>query len=407
MTISNYKKKLYQEFQDRYLEEGLNLGQDKFNKLISNATEVSKKTYLSLKGPKIIPFGTYNRLWMRRIVMDDFSTKAVRSFNTLKPPRQLKNTALFTKFIDPELVRKFYIRFYNARPEERKDMWEKLDLPIGEIENKFSEMIKERNENNKRKGYTSTINFYIKANKISLPDYEQFLTSIDKVVLFCNKLLPTNLKLSKWFYSEFNNYPCFICKLKSFPFKSLDDVFEKMAKEHKILAMYKNKIVVKEKDFLYSETSYLKENDEFEITINKNQNIRHRCLDLIHELGHVINNVRNFQKDRIPAEIGRYTNEKEAYKLELNFFKKTSKELYQTSFTQVLSNLVRVLFEMEFYTNPNQKPSKLFAKIFNKCFKNAKQKRNPLYLIEERVIFQPFHSFPHAVAEVNIINSLI
>lgn len=120
-----------------------------------------------------------------------------------------------------------------------------------------------------------------------------------------------------------------------------------------------------------------------------------------------MNNVNNFQKGNLPAELGRYFSERAAYQLESQFLKEASLSVYSAYFAQVLSNLARVLFEIELYNNPNQKPSKLFAKMINKCFFGAKQKINYLYMLEERLLYRQFTSFPHAVADVNVISVLI
>ena len=192
-------------------------------------------------------------------------------------------------------------------------------------------------------------------------------------------------------------------RLGFFPFSELDDVTDKMSQTYPVLAKYRNKIIIKQRDALHSEISYKKERDIFEITINNGQNFRHRSIDLFHELAHAAGHIETFQRDVLIAEKGIYASEKEAFELELGFLKPLSEDLYRTVFAQVLSSLVRVLFEISLYTNPNQDPNRLFAETFNRCFVGAKQKTNPLYLLEERLLYRPFASLPHAVANSMVI----
>ena len=152
-----------------------------------------------------------------------------------------------------------------------------------------------------------------------------------------------------------------------------------------------------------STVSYKKETDSFEITIDRYSNTRHQIIDLIHELSHVIYYLESLSNSDDPFSKGTYIREKEAAKVESTILKKLSLSLYKALFVQNLLLLHRVLFEIEIYRKPSRDLGKVYAQIFNHCFKSADQKRNLLYLMDERIIFSPLSSLPHAVAEVNTL----
>ena len=83
--------------------------------------------------------------------------------------------------------------------------------------------------------------------------------------------------------------------------------------------------------------------------------------------------------------------------------KKLSPEIYKARFADALRLFHSVLFQIELYKNPKQDLSKLYAKIFNRCFKEGKQKTNPLYTLDNTIVLGPLPNFPRAIAEANVL----
>ncbi len=394
---------LYSEFKIRYQAEGLELGQKEFQNIALKAKKEAKNGFQKIEEPKITSKDVYIYYWIRDLFNIDLAKKSIKGFTSENPPKNLRKLFFLSELLPPELVDELYKKIYNANVKDRKKIWTNLRVPLEELEKRFIDVIKERNEESRRKGYKTTLDFYLKSNKISKIKYEYFLKNLNRVIKLCNKELSNNNNLSDWFYTEFNNFPCFVCQMNEFPFESLDSVFLELAKKYKILTKYKNKIVILQSDIAISQISYIKERDIIQIIINNNQNIGHQCLDLIHELSHAIFYIKNFQEGTVPAERGKYRNELDASKLEMNFLKNYYNELYKANLSRVLSNLIIILFEISIYENPNQNLGELFARCYNKCFYQARQKNNPLFILEKRLIYQPFKSLPHAIADVNII----
>lgn len=373
--------------------------------MISLKQKAAKDNYSKLAGPKIAS----EKIYVSNCINDpkkyEIAKKNVKEFSISNPPSEFKNAAEFIKHFPPEQLDKLHHIFYNASPEDREKIWKDFNFPIALAEEGFINVVDERNTNSIKRGYKSSLDLHLNSANIPVSEFNLFLENLDQTILSLNRKLPDQKNLPKWFYSEINSYPCFICRIKNFPFKSLKDVMEKMGDQFEILIKYKNKIRILESQSEESRTHYNSKKDLIEIIINNQQNLRHQCLDLIHELGHAVSYVESFQKDIVPTDKGKYKNELDASKIEFAFLKKIDSNLYKANFANVLSNLVRIVFEMEIYKNPNQKPSKLFSKSVNRCFINANQTDNPYYLIEKRLLYQPFKTLPHTVADINLLSS--
>ncbi len=291
-----------------------------------------------------------------------------------------------------------------ASPEKRANVWQDLSLGLNikEFEKRFIEMTKERNKFVRNKKYSSRLNMDLDRYKIPKKDYDKFTINIDKIIDTCNRELKSTNRLANWFYSEFN-IPCYICQLSEFPFNTIKETFNKTVSTNKMLNKFKKKIIIKLEE-KQSQMLYKNKSDSFEIIINKKNNIRHQAIDLIHELSHVLVYLNNFKKDINPIDIGTYLREKEAIKIERKILKSISLDLYKALFyNEILLLLHGTIFEIELHKNPEQNLGFLYASIFNKCYKNAKQKVNYLYILDKNIIFKPFSSLPHTIAHVNLL----
>jgi len=393
-------KNICLEYLPRYESEGIDVSLDKLIKLALRASKKAVKTYIVLKEPRVCSENIYIDNWVREELIRDFAIKTVKPISLKKPPASFKASADFYLLLPPELHRHLITIFFNSKAENRKKTWNSLKLPTKEIEQKFIRMTEERIKFAQNKGYATYVDMFLDKNKIPRSDYERFLKNIDKLVKYCNSNLPKTGVHPEWFYSEFN-LPCFMCRLSSFPFKSFDEVLDYVVKTNKILGKFKQKVIIKfgEK----SKMSYKKETDSFEITISKTVNIRHQITDLVHELSHVIDYLQDLSAGKDLLSKGKYVREKSALIIELSILKRLSQPWYQSNFSEALQLFRRLLFEIELYSDPDQDLSKLYAETFNRCFKLAKQKSNPAYILDERISLLPLDALPHAIAHSEVI----
>ena len=192
--------------------------------------------------------------------------------------------------------------------------------------------------------------------------------------------------------------------MPSIPFKTEKEILDFIIQEYPIVRDYREKTEITKGDSSYMH--YNIERDIFEIKIDGTNNTRHALLDFFHELCHVVHYLDTFKKAINPIELLKYEREKEALRIELLLLQKISKPLYQTMFCEMLTCFLGNLFQIELYKasdNDRINLSGLYAKMFNHCFKRAKQNTNRSWLLNGQIIFQSFYSLRHAVAYGNII----
>jgi len=299
-----------------------------------------------------------------------------------------------------DLIKQINERLYQISPLDRRRFWESLGLPLVDLRVKFAKMAETRVELVKSQGYDSYVEVYLRKYKIPEQSYKSFVNEIDSVIGYCNENLPKRDNLPSWFYSEFN-LPCFMCRMATFPFKSLGEVFGYVCKKHPEIRGYRDKI-----DIISHGSSWMTYEEGsgvFKVMINKNPNIRHKAIDLIHELSHVVCYIRDFRRSIDPFKKGVYEREKAAFEVEIDLLKQISDDLFRTRLVDILLTIRKNLFEVGMYNNPDQDLGKLYASTFNRCFHEAKQKDNPLYLINEDILVSPFKSLPHVVVYSEVI----
>jgi len=287
---------------------------------------------------------------------------------------------------------------------KREDIWQGFNLPLKKIENRFQNLIEMRIKDVSERNNSPFFEVFLGKNKISRKVYTKFTKGIDRLIADLNSQLPQIDDPPSWFYSEFN-LPCFICQLPQFPFNSTGKAIDFIAKEYPILKEFRQKVKIKPAPDERTFTIYKAKQDVIEVNIGKEANIRHEVIILIHELCHAIsllNSLRNGED--ILYTGGKYQVEKKAMEIEIKLLKKISEPLYKAYLGEILLFLFRnTLFEIELYKNPKVDVSKLYAESFNRCFLKAKQKDNPLYLLDESIITKPFALLPHAIARYQIL----
>lgn len=364
----------------------------------------AKLTYKKLPKPKTCTLKVYIELWVRRSVHEYYASKTLKAISPDKTNPDVYSQALqkFFYHLPLQLIPHIYKEIFDAKVEDRKKIWKEIGLPAKKLEMALINIVKARNQDALERGFKDELEFMLASKKIPHTEYQKFTKNLEKVLKYCNQNLPPIGKLPDNFYSVFN-LPCYFCRLPEFPFKNFDDVRKFMFVQYTCLEKFKDKIIVKFSD--QTDMSYEKESDTFQIRINRNFNFRHQALFLIHELGHVRDHLNKFENGVDPIVVGKYFGEKAAKEIEMDVLQKISTELYQANLAEVLLLLRLITFEIQMYQKPDQNLAKLYAKTFNDCFYGAKQKTNPIYLINERIVTDAFSALPHAVAAVNVLST--
>lgn len=406
-------EKIYQEYLPRYRSKISQFHPNKLKQLIQKATEEAKLNFDKLTNPKTLSLQTYVSGWVREMVDQDFvklRLKEKADYPDRYPGYHSIGRALLGYFSSTKHFEQILLnptsdqKVFSGTIEERSKKWANLKLPVKKIDRRFKELVKTRVQLAKDEGYSNYIEVRLD-NNIPKRIYNDFLKNIDKVIEYCNQNLPQDNDLPDWFYSKFN-LPCFICRIKIFPFGLLDQVFNFVAKYYPILEKYKEKIQIEYTTEGPPNIRYIKEIDHFKIILNKNDNLRHQFCYLIHELSHALSILQNFKRNIDWVEYGKYRKEKEAYQIEFKLLQKASADLYQARLADILLTFRRVLFEIGIYNQPEQDLAKLYAQTFNRCFKRARQKTNPLYMLDEGIIMRPLTNLSHAVACAEVLARL-
>ncbi len=287
-----------------------------------------------------------------------------------------------------------------AERNDKLAIWNSFNLPIPELEKAFTSLVDARNVLAKDQLFVSMIDLHIDTSNIPVKSYQSFIDGIDNLLSQIDKHLHKynfNVNLSISIF----DLPCAICSLSSFPFKALDDVYEFVKQEYPQIVNFSDKISITQSDQSYM--TYIKEEDQFIIYINKNQNIRHQSIDLLHELGHVVVFLEKFKSGIDPLSEGKYQAEYNGAKIQHNLIKSISDTFYSAFLVEMLILFWKVLFETELYSKTHQNMSKLYAETFNRCFFGSNQKRNDSYLIDELLLTKPLRALPHAVANFCVL----
>lgn len=398
-------EKICQEYYQKYSEEGLEVNLGRLRALATLSTKKAKENYSKLNTPKTCSEEVYIARWAREALDKNFVLKTLTRVNFKNPPPNpyFKAMAEYFSLFPTEFIRPINKEINNTEPSKRLQQWESYALPSKEIEKRFAKLIAQRKKYLLKKKQP-LIEIFLRKFKIPRADYERFIENKEEIINFCNQILPNVGELPDWFYSELN-LPCFVCRVQNFPFKTLDEILDFVSSKYPILRKFKAKIKIVMGES--AQTKYDKQDDCFLVRINEYVNFRHRATGFIHELGHVINFLKDFQKGIDPLAKGKYLEEKEAFKFELQILEELSDTLFKAIFANVLLTIRRVIFEIELYENPHQDINKLYACTFNLCFPGANQKKNPFYILDESIVTAPFSSLPYAIAYTEVILGLI
>ena len=367
----------------------------KLKQLAIKARREAIESYQKLKPPKIVPQDIYIENWIRDVVSLYLASRTINQTRIDNPPPDLQASVKFHLAFPPQLQTELRKRFFKTELKKRPSIWRSFQLPVKELEKKFKDVVKEKQKLAQKRGFSSYLDFFLWRYKIPKSDYQLFTNRIDQIIEFLNQSLSDIKSLPEGFYSRFN-IPCFLCLSAQFPFRNFSEVIDWVVKQNPYLARFQNRIDLKfeSRD---SQLLYVKEADRFKIILDKNINFRHQVLELIHELSHLISYLESFNQGINPRVKGCYWREKEALRTEWNILRNAPAPLFHGLLSELLLSIREVLFEIELYAYPDQNLSQLYARTFNCCFKEARQRNNPLYLLDRSIIYSPFRSLSHIV----------
>jgi hypothetical protein len=377
----------YKETEKRYKKRGLNYEQEKLFKLTDTLYQQAKQNYLKLDKPKFCDLENYISVWINEEIGNDIAKKSISELNLNNPPDDFKATIDFYKNYPPSYF------------EKSKETHIRNQINFNDIKEKWLLMVKERNNFSLNKGYKSRIDMILKDFKIPKSEYNKFLKNTDKIIHFCK--VKVYLESSTIFNQKSSNF-CFICNLKSFPFKELTDFLDFFRKKEYFFRKNENRVEIQFENS--SKTKYIKETDSFNITLNKEVNTKHQIVDLIHELAHVTSTIKILKQNKF-IKIKAYYLEKSAIKKEIIFLKKYFRDILIAKLGDILRIICQTLFEIEIYQNPNKNPDKLYLKYLNKCFKKNKMTNSCDYLSNQDILYKSFSQLIYAIAYVNVLTS--
>jgi len=394
-------KKIAEEYEQTYRENNL---PDSLDDIILMAEEEKREAterYKKLPEPRAASLVGYVLYSVRKKIENDLASKTTEKVSV--DSKNLASVALaeiFESYPKCLLENTAKELFNKTSFEEKNKYWEEKKQDFVGFPEKYMELVESRNIMAKRKGYKDYLDQYLRSNKVDRKDYQFFIDNQDKYIALCNKKISDILVNKNEFYSEYS-VPCYVCIGEFLSIKSSDELIDLVAKEYPILSKFKNKIQI----FLGegAATVCQTETDSFSITIRKEVNSRHRLLDLLHELCHVVCMIETMGNDGDFLGEGRYQQEKIAMEMVLRFLKQYSDKVYDSYIGNWLVDLWVALFELEVNKNGRKDLAKLNADMFNRCFDEGNQVENPVYVLNSKLLFSPFNSLMYMVAAANLL----
>lgn len=368
----------YNEIISRYQKKGIPDNSSELKNLINDQFQLANKKFLTLPKPRVCSKKAYISIWINQEISNDIAKKSVTSINNNQNPNDLKEV---TRFYKNELYRQL-----TSKTKKSVLAMAKQD---------FIKVIKERNLFAQNRGYDSRIEMILDVHQIPQKEYINYIKNIDTFIIkskkYINKPISLNQKLPNI---------CFICQSKQLHYKNLEEFVSYLSCKYPFYKKNKEKIHIVLNNF--SDTVYIKENDTFQININKNIQLNHQILDLIHEIGHVYSMSKIFKQNSY-INPKKYFLEKLAIKNEIKLVNKYLPEMIVPKIKDVLVSICQTLFEINISQNPNLNPDELYYKLLNKCFTYNKNKKYG-YLFNQKILFKDFSQLTYSIAYSNMFD---
>lgn len=400
----NLPKSITKKYFPLYQREGVKISLNDLKKFAGKALEDSKNNYQLLKKPRTCDFKTYACFWIKEEIIKDFTARTLKKVNINNSYLQddyIKSLSEYFSILPLNEIYKLHKKLFGIISfQKRKKLHRKYKPMLNKLEKSFEKIVLARNKLANKKGYSNFIEFNKQNNGIPEEKYQLFIAKIDRIIAYYNRQLPKVKKLPKWFYSRYN-LPCLFCQMSFLSLPVPNKIIKLIEKLYPQVKPFSRKIKI-----IYGEVGrvrYIKEKDAFQIIIRKDVNSYHQTIDLIHELGHVIDYLDNFTKEKDPFLKGKYLAETKAFEVLFTVLQNVSQEAFKAYLMEVLLTIQKALFEIEVYTRLNQDCAKTNARLFNRCFPNSRQRKNPFYLIDEQIINKPLSSLAYAIAATEVL----
>lgn len=377
-------KKIYQQTEIRYKKRNIDIDSKEIKIFINNLYQQAKQNYSELSTPKLCSHKAYISLWLNQEIGNNIAQKSVKPISLKNPPKNFKEIAKFYKSYPPQLSLK--------QKSNQKQIGD-----LNDKKQKWLSVVKERNQFAIDQGYNSRLDMYFNDFKITQSEYKKFLKNVDKVISFCKKQIYANWGLKP--NQNLDNY-CLVCNSNIFPFKNLDGFLVFLKRKNKFYRENEKKIQIEFTN--ESRTEYVKKNDIFKITINKNTHLNHQIIELIHEVGHVETMAKIFKQDKL-VQPKAYFLEKLAIEREIKFLNKYFPQALIARQGSVLRMIYQTLFEIEVYQNPKNDPNIIYLKYLKKCSKNTNKSDTWYYLSNQDILYKCFTQLIYTIAYTNVL----
>jgi hypothetical protein len=395
------------EYSSLFRHEGVNISFSKLDTLVNRSFKAAVDNFNKLNLSKTYCLSAYASYWIREELIKILTIKTLRKINWGKGSVAKKDDLkAFKNFFSILPLGSFALLeqrlFRTESLTQRKKLFRQYQPILAKSKTPFRELVQWRNLFAQKKGYPNYISYIRQLYLYQIPDkeYEHFVKNVDRIIEYCYSQLPKVENLPNWFYSRYNQ-PCLLC-LIPFPRElNTEKVLDIVVGLYPQLKAFLPKIRIVYADRTY--TRYLKERDLFKVSIRKNVNQRHKTISLVHELGHVIEFIDSFTNNIDVLGKGKYMAEKAALAISFRVLKTIEPQILQAYYMNLLQAIHCSLFELAIYTEPTQDYDGLYAQLFRKCFPCSSQRRNPLYLLDEKIVVQPLTSLAFTVASVNLL----
>lgn len=379
---------IVREFELEYKRNGLSESYDEILGFAQNIAKEAREKYQKFSKPRIATLEANMAYSVRQELTKDIGRKTVEKVSIdSKNPATAALARLMGRYPLKDLEAEAG-KFWNVSAEARKKYWEENIAKYERFEEKYTDLVKARNEQAKQQGFGNFIDQYLKTNGIPRQTYDKFLKNADRLV----DIYGAGGRV----VDEYTT-PCFICEEREFlNVKTVGEAIDIVAREFPILKRFNERVEVNFGEVVA--TKYLPETDSFAITIRKDVNSRHQILGLLHELCHVVRMTERLQNGEDILGLGKLRMETDELEIFLPFLKKLSEKVYRAYLRGMLEDVRMALFEIEIHLRP-ENPAKIYAETFNRCYRGSKQTENPFYIFKPSLIKRPLSLLMYAVAE--------
>jgi len=332
-------------------------------------------------------------------------TKVTKHIKQLSKYRQLTNKYFNLLPLDNFGAKINSLHSTKLSLKQRKENYKNLKPVISQLKEIFKKRVVESNKNAKFLGYPNFLEFILASNIIPKREFNEFFKNIDSFVSLVHKDFPATELVKKVKDWSILSIPAPDGNLAlSNKFELPDEVINLISRYDERVTKYKNRIEIKfDEDDFSSGAMYVEDKDIVTITLSKTLIDLDKALILVHELGHALDFLDCEDKKIISFTLPKYLTEYSAIEFTHKFIKKEiSKRRQKLIRYNLLHTLASTLFEIDIFTNDKQDFDKAYAKAINRCYPMAQQKKNPLYVFNNRFIFRALGMLIHNIVNVEL-----